>query len=459
MLVQPPRELLTRQDEGAGWYTADQLRELLSSLADRLAETISPSRPLPGAIPTPASIPEVGLGITALNDLWSEIVSGSAMLGCPGMIGHMNTAPDPIASLTDALVSQLNNNLIFQELSPVASRIEELLIREFAARLNLPAETTGAFCSGGSLANLTALFAAVGGFSDVSGRENTVLVFGESAHSSIPKAASILGIPTRNVVYLPTDDSGHMIPDTLANILRRLPLRSRRIVVATLGTTLQGAVDDVAAISKISKSYDAWLHVDAVYGGNLAFSLRHRHLLYDLKEADSIAVAPQKWLYVPRLSALVLFPKREIFNRNLDWPLPYSLSEGHHRGQWSIQASRRADAVTLWVLLQIVGAKGVGDRVDRSIDLARYLFQLLKSHPRFRPQHSPNLALQLFQIDPPNTSADHLAGLHRELTHKGSYWLSLAEWRGQTYLRAALLNPATCASHLMELLEDLCSCS
>jgi len=163
MLVQPPRELLTSQDDAAGFYTADRLRELLSSLAERLAATISPSRPLPEAVPTPASIPEVGLGITALNDLWSEIVSGSAMLGCPGMIGHMNTAPDPIASLTDALVSQLNNNLIFEELSPVASQIEELLIKEFATRLNLPAETTGTFCSGGSLANLTALFAAVGG--------------------------------------------------------------------------------------------------------------------------------------------------------------------------------------------------------------------------------------------------------------------------------------------------------
>jgi len=250
-----------------------------------------------------------------------------------------------------------------------------------------------------------------------------------------------------------------MNPDTLTNLLRRLPLCSRKIVVATLGTTLQGAVDDILAVSKVSKSYDAWLHVDAVYGGNLAFSLRHRHLLCGLKEADSIAVAPQKWLYVPRLCALVLFLKKENFNRNLDWPLPYSLSEGHHRGQWSIQASRRADAVTLWVLLQIVGAKSVGDRVDRSIDLARYLFQLLKSHPRFKPQHSPNLALQLFQMDPLNTSGDRLARLHRELTEKRSYWLSLAEWRGQTYLRAALLNPATCASHLIELLEELCNCS
>jgi glutamate/tyrosine decarboxylase-like PLP-dependent enzyme len=433
----------------------DQLSGILSDLADRLDDVLAASRPLPLVIPDPAAIPERGLGIDALNTLWDEIVTGSAMLGSPGMIGHMNTAPHLIASLTDALVSQINNNLIFRELSPFASRVEELLIAEFAARLGLPPQTTGTFCSGGSLANLTALFAAVGGFKDLSRRDSTVVLFGESAHSSIPKAASILGIPARNLIAVRTDCGGHIDPGALDEQLAMQPAHRRKIVVATLGSTLQGAVDDIATVSEISRRRGAWLHVDAVYGGNLAFSLRHRHLLRGLKHANSIAVAPQKWLYVPRLSALVLILDADSFNASLDWPLPYSMTDDSHRGRWGIQSSRRADAVTLWVMLQIVGSHTIGTWLDRSIELTQTFYRLLEGNPRTTPQHCPDLALQLFQVGPRKSASELARKLHDELVREGRYWISLAEWRGQTFFRAALLNRATRTEHLKELLERL----
>src|SRR5262249_11807548 len=157
------------------------------------------------------------------------------------------------------------------------------------------------FCSGGSIANLTALFAATGGFARPCDRNDVALFCGESAHSSVPKAASVLGLPKCSTTMVAEDEQGHMDPEALRRALMHCS-RPHKSVVATLGAPLHGAVDDVPTIAGVCKRYGAWLHVDAVFGGNLAFSLHHRHFLRGLPEADSISVAPQKWLRVPRLS-------------------------------------------------------------------------------------------------------------------------------------------------------------
>lgn len=425
---------------------------LVRGLADQLLALSAPDREIIGKATEVAPIPDVGLGIGAAPELWRQVSAGSTMLSCPGMIGHLNTAPHFVASLTDALVSQLNNNLIFEELSPFASRVEESLIGEFSERLGFKELASGTFCSGASIANLSALFAATGGFRSTVSRRDVMLFVGETAHSSIFKAAHILGIDPANIVVIDTDTGGHM--DVLA-LRESLRLRAKRnsIVVATLGTTLQGAVDDIPQIAKACNEYEAWLHVDAALGGNLAFSQRNRRCLVGLNEADSISIAPQKWLWVPRLSALVLLRRRDSFRVNLDWPMPYSTSSDEHRGRWGIQASRRADAVTLWVFLQVVGSERVGGWIDSRIALAKRLFELLKEHPRAVPAHEPDLALQLFRVGDGHDAGRSARKLQRELADTGNTWVSLAHWRGETLLRIALLNRATQEDHLVELLN------
>jgi len=109
-------------------------RDLIEIL-DRIYGAASP---LPPRCDPPLPIPDQGVGKAGLADLWGRIVEASAPLAAPGAMGHMDTAPHPAAALTDALVSALNNNLLFHELSPFASAVEELLIAEFARALGTP---------------------------------------------------------------------------------------------------------------------------------------------------------------------------------------------------------------------------------------------------------------------------------------------------------------------------------
>ena len=428
------------------------LHELLPQLGAALQRAYSHGVPIGKSTALPG-ISDDGIGTAQLPELWQMIVDGSTRLASPWMIGHMDTAPHPVAALTDALVSGLNNNLLFRELSPIASDIEEILITEFAERLGLPAATTGNFCSGGSLANLTALFAACGGYTNLN-RDDIYIWCAVSAHASIGKAASILGIQPQRVMRVGIDAAGHLDVIELQSALARHGT-GRNIVVGVVGGTVTGAVDNLVEIGALCAKHNAWFHVDAVYGGALMYSDRYCGGLTGISAADSIALGPQKWFYVPRLCALALFPDRVRFESTMGTPMPYSAGARPHRGTWGLQGSRRADAVTVWVLLQVLGRRACARLIDDAIDLTRQFHKMLAMHPRTTPLHEPDLNLQVFRWGAPDRSGERMLQIQAELEAAGQVWLSISLWDGEYVLRAVLLNPETQPSHLDALLEAL----
>ena len=437
-----------------GHWNRDLAESLSRALAESLAEVYGARRPMPESPAPVAGIPEEGLGAAALPDLWHRIVAGGTKLASPWMFGHMDTAPHPAAALTDALVSALNNNLLFRELSPFASAVEETLIAELAAALGLAPESPGLFCSGGSLANLTALFAAAGGYAQARPRSEVLLAIPQGAHASLKKAAAILGLPPENVIEIDVDAAGRLVPAALDGALQGAG-QAIKVAVGVLGGTVTGSVDDLPAIAAVCRRHGAWFHVDAVYGGALAFCRKHRRFLAGLEAAQSIAVGPQKWLYTPRLCALALFPGLADFDARLGVVMPYSARGERHRGTWGLQGSRRADAVTLWAVLQVLGKDALGEIVDDSIDLARAFHAMLEDHPQAEPLHAPDLNLQAFRFGPPDLEGTRSLAAQSRLEEFGRAWVSVSRWQEEFVFRAVLLNPATGREHLARLLDDL----
>ena len=427
---------------------ADLLREIV-----RIYESTVPM-PVAGR-PIPA-VPKVGLGMARLPELWSLIVDSSSRLASPWMSGHMDTAPHPAAALTQSVVAALNNNLLFRELSPFASDIEEQLVAHFVEALGLGDDWSGLFASGGSLAGLTGLFAAVGGYAGGGeGRDAFHLLMPESAHVSMRKSAIVLGLAERHIHRVPCDDAARLDPDALEFALRQLPAGARPIVVSVLGTTIHGSVDDIATVSALCARYGAWHHVDAIYGGALAYSRARHHLLAGLAEADSIVLGPQKWMYVPRVSAVCLLRGRQRLDDALGLPLPYSMGGRPHRGRWGLQGSRPADAVVLWATLQTLGTDALGAVIDRSIALTATFHRLLAESGSFVPTHRPDLNLQVFRIGEPDASGDRLAAVQARLAAAGATWMSISRWREEVLMRSVLLSPSLTEWHLQGFLRDL----
>jgi L-2,4-diaminobutyrate decarboxylase len=156
---------------------------------------------------------------------------------------------------------------------------------------------------------LQALFAAIGGYSDshAGSRANNHIFCAKEAHSSISKAARVLGLGESNIVAVESDIAGRMIAGSLSSELRRVSkehTNANKIIVATVGSTIVGACDDVAAISKIAEANNCWLHVDAVYGAALMYSNTSRFLNLAGTTVHSISLGPQK--VCPRFASSVV---------------------------------------------------------------------------------------------------------------------------------------------------------
>ncbi len=435
-------------------FPFDEIGKLATKLIE---EAYGATQLVPTATPEVAPIPKSGEGIDGLTDALHNIVTGSAGLAAPTMIGHMDTAAHPAAVFADALVAALNNNLLFREISPFASQVEEMMVDQIGQHLGLTATGNegwkGTFTSGGSLANLTGLFAAVGGFTDVEDRAGCELFVPACAHTSVKKAAAILGIPSSRVSTIQSDDQGRADPNALVDALQQSAAK-RKVVVGVLGSTVHGAVEDISVLARIATQYNAWLHVDAVYGGALAFSHEHRHLLAGLDLADSVILGPQKWMYVPRVSAIVWVKGKERFDELLGMGMPYSATGDVNRGNWGLQGSRRADAVTLWATLRYLGTDVLGDEIDRSIALTRRFYDLLMHSKSLKPSHLPDLNLLCFQHNG-SANGQSLGQIHRLLGRGDVPWVSLSQWQECKLLRAVLLSPGTTEEHLIELIKFL----
>jgi len=413
-------------------------------------------------------LPEQGSGMEGFKSSLAAFASTSAGLAAPTMIGHMDTAPHPIAAFTDAVVSALNNNLLFRELSPAASDIEEHMMSQIGRVMGLSGDWHGSFASGGSLANLTALFAATGGYAGVENRTSVRLFLARGAHQSIFKSAAILGIHPDQINILHGDEQGRLIAGELDQALSAVTASQKKttgniirpVVISVAGSTVHGAIDTIPAIADVCERFDAWLHVDAIYGAAAAFSKHHSSVLDGIGRANSVVAGPQKWMYVPRLSAMFWVKGERVFNDALVLGNSYSKASADapaHRGRIGVQGSRRADAVTLWVLLNYLGCDAVGQAVDSTMAITRSFHDKLNQHPDLEPAHSPDLNVQCFRYADAQLHK-RMLGADSPLNKMGSHgmpWVSQSNWGESDLLRAVILSTMTDEEQIQTLLDLL----
>ena len=391
--------------------------EALSATLDAL---YGRANPMPtGAGPDSLVIPETGIGAGRVGELWAAVAAQSTALASPWMMGHMDTAAHPIAALTDAVVSGANGNMLFRELSPFASRIEEAMIAELATRLGLPAglrpgflraagrSRTSRACSRRSAAMPTLGIAPA---SNSSSRRRRILPSPRPRASSAsrPRASSRSPATTargwthphlrsdgKGPGRGPPDRGGGAWDDRdrrRGRYRRHEPDRedARRLVSCRRGLRCRPCVFSRAP----------------------GVSVRHRTGGFDLARTPEMALCAACLRPHP-----VPGPRR--FRCSAGVRMPYSQGDAPHRGTWGLQGSRRADAVTLWVLLTVLGSKRLGSLVDDAIALTQGFHKRLQGHPSFEPVHMPDLNLQVFRAGEPDPDGQRLLSVQAEMVRRG----------------------------------------
>jgi glutamate/tyrosine decarboxylase-like PLP-dependent enzyme len=248
--------------------------------------------PLPEAshLPNAAGIPDAPASEDELLAHLQSMLAGSMNAAHPAFIGHMDSMPTTISFLGEMVTAAVNNNMLSLEMSPLFSRLESRLLQEFAALFGLGARAGGVLLSGGSLANLQALAVARNIKFDALKRGITaltrspVLFASEVAHTSIQKAAMLLGLGAASVIPVKTNANSQMETGELRRAIENAGQAGKVpfCIVATAGTTTTGNIDPLAEIGRVAREYGLWFHIDAAYGGALILSESQRQRLAGL---------------------------------------------------------------------------------------------------------------------------------------------------------------------------------
>ena len=417
-------------------------------------------------LPNEPLIPEQPVGTDKLLTGLEHILKTSMNPTHPGWLAHMDPQPSTASLIGDLAAASVNNNMLSLEMSPAFTRLERALLKDIAKRFGLPETSGGVMASGGSLANLQALAVARNvklGSADEglwSRAKRPVLFCSEVAHTSVQKAAMLLGFGRGAVRTVAVDGNSKLRLDKLETAYEAA-LRTGEepfCVVATAGTTTTGNIDPLSSIADFCEKHDLWFHVDAAYGGALVFSETYRHLLTGVEQADSVTFNPQKWLYVAKTCALALFRDIRVLETHFRTAAPYmGQSELINLGEISVQGTRHADVLKLWLTLQHLGTSGLTELIDRSIQLTVQLAEKLRAVPDLRFAGEPETNLLCFRLEPPGHEAAELDGLNgrlqRYLLETRHIFLSLPDYGGAKWLRVVVLNPHAGEAH-MERLAD-----
>jgi len=346
----------------------------------------------------PLECPELGLGELATLDLLApHVIGGAAKLDSADAFAHMDP-PTPWITWAIALWNaRLNQNLLHPSTAPFGIEAERRVFQWLSPFFGMQG---GHMCSGSTVANLTALWAAR--------EEKDVkrIVTSQSSHLSIRKSAQMLRIPYEEVS---ATQYGELDVSKLGDV-------SDACLVLTAGTTATGQIDDLSLVGQAR-----WTHVDAAWGGPLRLTFAHANKLNGIERADSVSISAHKLLMQPKDSALVMFRDLNRANSVISFDAGY-LAEPNI----GVQGSRGAAAILLLGTMLALGKVGIEKLIDQMMEMASLLGQRLEADEAIELLSMPKTGITVFRPRARNTEEVFQRlpfGMFSTCTIAGERWL------------------------------------
>jgi len=386
-----------------------------------------------------ANIPEQPQYVSGYTDfILQHLVAQSVHTSAPGFVGHMTSALPYFMLPLAKVITALNQNLVKVETSKAFTPLERQVVGMlhqlvygqsqpfYDQWLHNASHALGAFCSGGTVANITALWAArnhclgaesisrkgLHGAIEAAGYKGLVVLVSKRGHYSLGKSVDLLGIGRDNLIAIDTDE--HYRVDARALRQRGLELIAEGYkvlsVVGLAGATETGSIDPLDQLADISAELEAHFHVDAAWGGATLMSATHSHLLKGIERADSVTMDAHKQFYVPMGAGVVVFKDPERLS-SIEHHAEYIIRQGSKDiGSHTLEGSRPGMALLVHAGLHIIGRGGYQLLIDQGIDKARYFAQCIEVQTDFELVVAPALNILGYRFVPaPVQSALQLA--------------------------------------------------
>jgi len=386
-----------------------------------------------------------------LDRLGRDVLPFATRLAHPRYFGFIPGSGTWPGALADFIVSAGNIDTSWWMGTAGPTQLELTVVDWFKSWLGYPLDAGGLLLSGGSAANMTAMACArealLGAMSD-----RVVIYLADQAHSSLARAARILGFRPEQVRVLPVDQQYRMRPVALAAAMDA-DVRSGRqplFVAAVAGSTNTGAIDPLPEISAICRERGAWLHVDAAYGGFAALTERGKGWLAGIELADSITLDPHKWFYQPIECGCLLvrsgYLLRDAFTIVPDYLKDIETADQEvNFSDLGMQLTRTCRALKVWMSVSYFGTDAFRAAIDRSLDLARLAQARIEASETLELLNPATLGVVCFRRRFPGVAdEDDLTrrngALIEALTETGDGLVSSTRLHGRFAIRLCVLN-------------------
>ncbi|KAI2631151.1 glutamate decarboxylase [Xylaria nigripes] len=343
-----------------------------------------------------------GRGKEGLLQTIQDVLRYSVNTWDQGFMDKLYSSTNAVGVVSEMILSVLNTNVHVYHISPSLTVIEKTTARTLASVFGFTGPRAGGVtCPGGSASNLTSLIIARNALyptTKVQGNGHFVfaLFTSEHGHYSVEKAATTSGMGSQNVITVPVDSEGRMIPAALESAILAAKEKGMTplYVNATAGTTVLGSFDPFHEIANICGKHGLWMHVDASWGGPVAFSAKQRHKIAGVERANSITTNPHKMMNVPLSCSFLLANDLSVVHRANTLPAGYLFhdsgdgDETKEKEYWDIadltlQCGRRGDSLKLALSWIYYGAEGFEHQVDHAFAVASHFATLVQRSDDF----------------------------------------------------------------------------
>ncbi len=402
------------------------------------------------------SITEAGLGPEAAWTTFTDVVAPNNVgLDSERFLAFIPMSPSVAASWMDAMVGTASFSA--ESWLEAAGAVDaELQVIELLARTaGFPPTSSGAFMSGGSIGNLSALAVA----RDQAGPRAVVAV-ADTAHASIDNALHLLGLES---VVVPTGPDARLTGDALRSVVGGRD--DVGVIVAAGGSTNAGVIDDLAGCADVAGELGAWFHVDGAYGlaAMLLPELRQRFI--GIERADSFIVDPHKWMFATAGSCALVYRRPELARAVHTQHGPYidvlRIGQGDGDGtgiaynpcDLGYQLTRRASGLPIWFALAVHGLEAHRHAIRHGIRLAEKMADALDALPVTELVTRPDLGVVLFRRH--GWSLAEWRNWADRLLRDGIAFVAPSTYRSQVVGRLVFMHPRTPDSIIDELVDSL----
>ena len=441
--------------------------------------------------PAPAPVSPTPIA-SILDEFRDRLAGGQMNAQHPRQFGYFTPPPLPVSMMGELLAQMTNQGVDVWHAGPLATFVEEEVVRWLCDLIGYDEASFGLLTSGGVMANFMGMTLArdihlgrilgAGRAPRGSMLEGVRVYTSDQTHFSIARALDLLGFPPETLVVVPSDERFRLRGEPVGAAVARDRAAGLTpfAIAAVAGSTNTGSVDAVGELADVAEAEGLWLHVDAAYGGAARLSARDGARVPDLERADSVTVDPHKWFFQAYDIGGLLVRDGAHLAQTFGGRAPEYYRGGetptqddeHDHGEQlnfyklSFEGTRRWRALKLWMSWKHLGTDGFARLIEANDDLAALLARRCTESDDFEAIPAvPDLSVVCFRHLPggraaalaqPTAELDaHQDRLQAALEASGEGWLTTTRLRGATYLRAGIVNYLATEADIDRLLATL----